>query len=187
MWSWAEQDAGRVPAAAGARPQPRRADTVRSAAFVGLLGVIVVVLLVLPQALRLTQVPRPIWLTSLSGQVSGTYVTATGGLYKLYPYPELRFPVAPATVPGDTHVLVRARQLVQRDQYGLYTYPAGRPVITQLRLLDRSTIALVPATALAPGRYYVQAPADDVNGGAEYFGFVVAAAAKSAAATTAEP
>lgn len=173
----------------GAAPSaPANFGPVQMVAFVALLAVIVIALLVLPQVLRLSRDPHPIWIAGLTGQVSGTYLSAPGGYYKLYPYPELPgFPRASATVAATTTVVVRARQLVQPDLYRIVAFRSHLVVPVRVQRLDRSTLELRPAERLAPGRYFVQAPADSADGDPLYFYFRVGAAARSGAAPTGTP
>ena len=191
MPSMSERDAATMPF--GLRddvPEPVTASfgPLRTAAFVGLLAVVAVAILVLPQLLRLSREPHALRLTTLSGQVSGTYLAAPGGYYKLYPYPELPgFPPASATVAPTATVFVRARQLVQQDQYRIVGYGSQAQVAVTVRRLDRSTLELVPAQRLAPGRYYVQTPADSADEDQLFYYFRVGAGAHSAPAPTAAP
>jgi len=171
-----------------APPVTARFGPLRTAAFIGLLAVVAVAILVLPQFLRLSREPHAIRLASLSGQVSGTYLRASGGYYKLYPYPELPgFPPASATVAPTVTVLVRARQLVQEDQYQIVAYGSHAAVAVGVRRLDRSTLEIVPKHRLAPGRYYVQTPADSADEDQLFYYFRVGADAQSAPAPTAAP
>jgi hypothetical protein len=175
-------------AAPSASPETARFGPVQMAAFVALLAVVVLALLVLPQVLRLSGEPKPIWLTGLSGQVSGTYLSAPGGYYKLYPYPELPgFPRASATVAPTATVVVRARQLVQQDLYRIVAFRSHAAVPVSYRRLDRATLELRPVHRLAPGRYFVQAPADSADGDPLSYYFRVAAAARAAVAPRAAP
>jgi hypothetical protein len=165
-----------VPAAG--RP---RVGVVQTVAFLGLLAVIAVVVIGLPPLLRLPRTPAPIRLAGLAGQVSGTYVTTTGGLYKLYPYPDLpAFPTVTATVAPASTIVVRARQLVQYGVYRLMAYPSRRAVATRVRRLDRGTIELVPRVRLAEGRYLIQTPADGADNEDDFFYFRVVAPTSSA-------
>ena len=159
-----------------------RFGVVQTVAFLGLLAIIAVVVIGLPPLLRLPRTPAPIRITGLAGQISGTYVTTTGGLYKLYPYPDLpAFPTVTATVAPGSAIVVRARQLVQYSVYRVMLYPSRRAVATRVRRLDRGTIELVPQARLATGRYLIETPTDGADNEDDYFYFRVAPATSSVA------
>jgi len=152
----------------------------QATALVGVLTVVVLALLVLPQVLRLSQASHPTLIADLKGQGSGAYLSTSGGFYKLRPSPELpSFPRTSATVAPTVTVVMRARGPVRLDHYTIVAYRSHAAVAASVRRLGRTTLELRPAHSLAPGRYFVQMPADSANGDQAFFYFQVAASSPS--------
>ncbi len=172
----------------GAPPSGAQVGPVRAGALVAVLVVVALALLVLPQVLRLARAAHPIWVADLTGQGSGTYLSAPGGYYKLRPYPELpSFPRTSATVAPTVTVVMRARGPVRPQQYQIVGYHSDAEVAVSVRRLGRSTLEIRPEHDLAPGRYYVQLPADSAGDDPSFFYFQVTATAPSGPTPTPAP
>ncbi|HMK92554.1 MAG TPA: hypothetical protein VK576_06110 [Thermoleophilia bacterium] len=156
-------------------------DAVRAAplwlriAFPALLLALIVTMMGLPQLLRTVAVRPYIPIANMTGQVSGTYVSTSGGLAKLYPYPERlgSFPPGAAVAAPATVLRVRARQLSEQRLYYLTTYAGQHPVPVAYKTIDRHTLELLPAARLAPGEYVITAARDSADAAFDYFYFRV--------------
>lgn len=162
-------------AAAPAGPTVRRRHVrTGSIALVALLAVLAAIAVLPPLLYRLPE-PRPIRLTSLQGQVSGTYVAVSGKLFKLVPYAD-RLPSLPrylATTGPRPRILVRARQLDVPQAYKLMSWSGDREIPLARSAQDAQTLALRPLAPLAPGYYYVRAARDSAEQAEDYFYFQV--------------
>jgi hypothetical protein len=169
----------RAAAPFGLRPDVAPPATSRFGSAQALVAVLVVValaLLVLPQVLRLARASHPTLVGDLSGQGAGAYLSTAGGYYKLRPYPQLpSFPQTSATVAPTVTVVTRARGPVRSDSYQIVAYSSHAAVAVNVRRLGRSTLELKPAHSLAPGRYFVQVPADNASDNQAFFYFQVVA------------
>jgi hypothetical protein len=172
----------------GAPPSEAHLGPVRAGALVAVLVVVALALLVLPQVLRLARAAHPIWVADLTGQGSGTYLSASGGYYKLHPYPELpSFPRTSATVAPTVTVVMRARGPVRLQQYQIAVFHSDAEVAVSVRRLGRSTLELRPEHNLAPGRYFVQLPANSAGDDPTFFYFQVTATAPGGPTPTPAP
>jgi hypothetical protein len=155
---------------------PRKPSRWTTISFLILLAATVIIVLGLPNLLRTLPDPRPVRISTLTGQVSGAYVSAPRGLFKLYNYPELMkvLPNGAATTTAGTVILVRARLIdEQLDRYGLWTYPRHEAVPLQRRLVDDHTVRLIPRQPLPAGSYTITTARDSVDAGTDYFYFTV--------------
>jgi len=182
----------RRPAAApfGLRPDVAPSSTSRfgsaqAKAFVAVLVVVALALLVLPQVLRLARASHPTLVGDLSGQGSGAYLSTAGGYYKLRSSPQLpSFPRTSATVAPTVTVVARARGPVRPDRYRIVAYNSRAAVAVSVRRLGSSTVELRPAHTLAPGRYFVQMPADTASDDQSFFYFQVGVTASGSPTPT---
>ena len=159
---------------AAAPPQARR-HRAMGIALVTLLLVLAACTLLPPLLVRHERMPNPIRLTSMQGQVSGTYVTASGALYKLVPFADrLSSPPPGLTVTGRTPpILIRAQQLDVPQAYQLQSWNGGRTIPVARSLRDAHTRALRVLAPLRPGCYCIQASEDGVEVANDYFYFRV--------------
>jgi hypothetical protein len=171
----------------GLRPDvapPSAARFGPAAALVAVLVVVALALLVLPQVLRLSRASHPTLIADLSGQGSGAYLSTSGGYYKLRASPLLpSFPQTSATVAPTVTVVTRARGPVRPDHFKIVAYRSRAAVAVSIRRLGGSTLELRPAHGLAPGRYFVQMPADATSGDQAFFYFQVTASSPSPSPT----
>jgi hypothetical protein len=132
---------------------------------------------VLPLLLLSVPDPHPVKIPGLAGEVHGTYVQQSDGLYKLFPYtaPAMSFP-ADALVVDDPrpHVAVKFRQLDFLSKYRMASYADTREIAVD-KVVDEpgKVIYLRPQGALSPGEYVVAASRDGAEGGEDYFYFRV--------------
>ncbi len=127
---WADGGAVQADPRLVSRPADGPAPRWLRIAFPLLLGAIVLAMFVMPQLLRLLPDRPAIPVAGLAGQVSGTFVTSGGAMFKLYPYPENlpKFPAKAAVAGAHPLLYVRARQLSEQRLYYLSTWPGLRPV-----------------------------------------------------------
>lgn len=142
--------------------------TVLGAAFVA-LGLLPLLLLTLPN-------PQPMHLSTLDGERDGTYVDASSGYYKMFPFaePATNFPPNVPVTSSRTAMYVRFRQMDSLDAYTVRSFSSGREVPVQKRVRSDRTLVLTPLAPLAPGRYAASAARDSMYGGTDYFYFRVA-------------
>ena len=166
-------------------PFASRFGSAQAKTLVAVLVVVALALLVLPQVLRLARASHPTLVGDLSGQGSGAYLSTAGGYYKLPAYPELpNFPQTSATVAPTVTVVARAGGPVRPGRYRIVAYGSRATVAVNVRRLGRSTLELRPAHTLAPGRYFVQMPADTASGDQAFFYFQVGVTASGSPTPT---
>jgi hypothetical protein len=140
------------------------------------LGSVVIVLAVAPFTLMAIPDPHPYKLDSLAGERSGTFVAVGSGYYKLYPYsaPLFSFP-SDALVVANTRptVIIKARQMVGLELYGIRPYTSNTAVALRQTVGDANTLELTPAEPLQPGQYLITAPRDSVDEGIDTFYFQI--------------
>ncbi len=141
----------------------------------GLFVAFSLIVALLPFSLMLVPNPHPILVGDLRSATPGTYIEAAGGTYRLFPFAE-----APKTFPSDAPVtgarpsaFVRYKQLAEMSEYGMFVYPAGRPIAVKKTLRTGRILEIVPAEPLAEGTYYVRAGRESAFGGVDYFYFRV--------------
>jgi hypothetical protein len=139
------------------------------------LGSSILVLAVFPFLLMTIPDPHPYRLQTLAGEVSGTFVVAPDGYYKLYPYsaPLFSFPsdalVVPSALPT---LLVKFRQANALGLFALTKYGAETIALAKKPVSD-TTLELTPAQPLPPGEYVLTAPRDSVDEEIDNFYFRV--------------
>ena len=174
----------------GLRPEVTSSSTSRfgsaqAKALVAVLVVVALALLVLPQVLRLARASHPTLVGDLTGQGTGAYLSTAGGYYKLRSSPQLpSFPQTSATVAPTVTVVARARGQVRPDRYRIVAYGSHATVAVNVRRLSGSTLELQPAHTLAPGRYFVQMPADTASDDQAFFYFQVGVTASGSPTPT---
>jgi hypothetical protein len=140
---------------------------VLGSAFVS-LGMLPLLYLTLPD-------PQPMSLRTLEDERVGTYVDATNGFSKMFPFTDqvTTFPPRVPTASAVTRVYVRYRQLDVLTAYSLHAFGSGEEVQVEKRVRSDKTLVMRPVTALPLGQYYAVAARDGVYGGSDYFYFLV--------------
>ncbi len=137
------------------------------------LGIILFILGVMPLSMLFVPEPEAVRVSGLAGEISGAYLRAKAGTFKLYPYATLEkgFPKTTMATTTEPTFLIKYKALENLTKYGIYSFPESRAIPANKKKKTGNVIQVSPRSDLKPGRYYLQAAKDSMYGGSKYFFF----------------